>query len=253
MIKQSLSLSALLFYVFFPDILHAAEKVKTNKVTAFKLPITSSWALTSNYIFRGITQTNNTGAVQGGITWNFLSSGIYASLWGSNVKFPEDEVSRTSATLEFDTAVGITNTIKENFTYNLSLVRYNYPQSAYYDYNEIIANFQYYFITALLGYSNDVYATGENGTYYNFGINYNIPEKYALGLTGVNFVAAAGHYILPADTTLYTSYSDYTIQIAKIIGNYQLSVAWTDTNGKFYGPASWGDNKVVFTINANFS
>lgn len=228
-----------------------AAKDQTNP--GYKLPITSSWDLTSNYIFRGLTQTNNTGAVQGGITYTLPGTGIYGNVWGSNVKFPEDDLGHTAATLEFDTSIGFSSTIGDNFSYGLALTRYNYTQSAYFDYNELIANIQFHFITALVGYSNDVYATGEPGTYYNLGINYNVPEKYIFGISGVNILGGIGYYDLNNQTSLYTSYKDYKIQLAKTFDAYQVAVAWTDTDGKFFGPANWGNSKFVFTITANLS
>lgn len=251
MLKQEVRLTTILFFAFFINILHAEKQPKP--ATEFKLPITSTWSLTSNYIFRGITQTNNGGAIQGGITYSEPSTGIYGSVWGSNVKFPEDELNRSSAELEFDTTLGIANKIRENFSYNLYLTRYNYTQAASYDYNEFIADLQFYFLTGELAYSRDVYATGEPGTYFYIGINYDIPEKYAFGLRNVNLTGHVGRYDLPSNTTLYTSYTDYLIQLAKTFGNYQLSLAWTDTNGKFFGPAQWGDSKAVFRITANLS
>src|SRR5262245_8792596 len=49
-------------------------------------------ALTSEYVFRGISQTDDSPAIQGGFDWSLeklgsLPLGLYAGIWGSNVNF----------------------------------------------------------------------------------------------------------------------------------------------------------------------
>ena len=47
---------------------------------------TANVMLASDYVFRGISQTNERGAIQGGFD-AALSNGIYAGVWASNVNF----------------------------------------------------------------------------------------------------------------------------------------------------------------------
>lgn len=42
-------------------------------------------ALTTNYLFRGVSQTNDGPAVQGGFDYEFTPVGLYAGVWASNV------------------------------------------------------------------------------------------------------------------------------------------------------------------------
>lgn len=53
-------------------------------------PISANVALTSNYIFRGVTQNNEDPALQGGFDYEH-KSGFYTGVWGSNVDFGGDE------------------------------------------------------------------------------------------------------------------------------------------------------------------
>ena len=55
-----------------------------------KGPISANVALTSNYIFRGVTQNNEDPALQGGFDYEH-GSGFYTGVWGSNVDFGGDE------------------------------------------------------------------------------------------------------------------------------------------------------------------
>ncbi len=212
-------------------------------------PLEADLELTSNYMFRGITQNNNNPAIQGGLTYTVPKVGIYGYVWGSPANFKD--ANDVTATTEVDFAIGVANTIKK-FRYDLSFVEYNYPHSIGLTYNEFIASTQWYFITALLGYSGDVYASGEPGTYYNLGVKYDIPPQYIFNLNKMNISGGAGHYSMPQSAGLL-SYDDYGVQLAKTIKNYQFALAWTDTNGKSGEEPNQKNSKLIFTISALFS
>src|SRR5688500_10708134 len=66
--------------------------------------LTGNFDMTSNYMFRGISNSNNLPAVQGGWTYTFGGTGLYFNLWGSNVNFVDPQ--GNLATVEFDTIMG---------------------------------------------------------------------------------------------------------------------------------------------------
>ena len=49
-------------------------------------PLSWTAALTSDYIFRGVSQTNEDPALQVGLTYDF-GNGFYAGAWSSNVDY----------------------------------------------------------------------------------------------------------------------------------------------------------------------
>src|SRR5437762_3247023 len=51
--------------------------------------ITGNVGLFSQYIFRGLTQTNENPALQGGFDYAHIS-GLYAGVWGSNISWISD-------------------------------------------------------------------------------------------------------------------------------------------------------------------
>ena len=87
---------------------------------------TANVALYSQYIFRGLTQTDRRPAIQGGFDYAH-SSGFYAGLWGSNISWISDFNPGTSASLELDTYVGYKNSISDDIGYDVGYLRYNYP------------------------------------------------------------------------------------------------------------------------------
>src|SRR5689334_6914463 len=48
-------------------------------------------SLTSDYVFRGITQTDYQPALQAGMDYSFGDSGWYIGTWGSNVDFNDPD------------------------------------------------------------------------------------------------------------------------------------------------------------------
>lgn len=185
----------------------------------------SNFTLASNYLFRGVSQTTNLPAVQGGITYT-LPVGLYANVWGSNVKFD----STPDANSELDTIVGFRNTYREDLAYDLNFARYNYPGARILNYNEFNSVFNYHFIQAMFSYSGNEYNTHTTGLYYAGGINYTIPAAYVLNIEDLSILALFGHSSL--SRAAGNSYNDYNISLSKKIKNFTLIAQWTSTNGR---------------------
>lgn len=242
-----------LFFCYSDAIL--AKTPKT--ITALKLPtvapesphpLTGTFDISSNYMFRGISQTSNLPAIQGGFTYTILKTGIYINLWGSNVNFKD--IYGYTGTLEFDTSIGITNQIGKHFTYDLKGTRYNYPKAAP-SFNEVIGNFIYDFITAQIAVTNNVFNTHHNGTYYNLGFKQPIPPRYIFCFNNMTISGGVGHWSLPRAGGL-RSYNDYNLQLSKTIKNYVLSLLWTDTNGRSVDANSLKYSHIVGVVAVNF-
>ena len=91
-------------------------------------------AATSEYLFRGISQTDDHPAIQAGAGYSW-SNGLYLGAWASNVDCGED----TDA--EVDTFIGWNGDVTESVNLDVQLVRYNYigePAGVDYAYNELI-------------------------------------------------------------------------------------------------------------------
>jgi uncharacterized protein (TIGR02001 family) len=101
---------------------------------------TGNVGLFSQYIFRGLTQTNRDPAVQGGFDYAH-STGLYAGTWASNISFPKENASTpftgaagsgTTGTysqggsLEWDFYGGYKGTVGD-FGYDLGTLYYWYP------------------------------------------------------------------------------------------------------------------------------
>jgi uncharacterized protein (TIGR02001 family) len=102
--------------------------------------ITGNVGLYSQYIFRGLTQTNRKPALQGGFDYSH-SSGIYLGTWASNISWLKENLSSAAAgtTGQYDTGGSLEwdfyggykgNFGKSDFTYDAGLLFYWYPGTA---------------------------------------------------------------------------------------------------------------------------
>lgn len=182
--------------------------------------------ITSNYVWRGITQSNNDPAVQAGLNYNF-NNGLYVGLWGSSIDFNNNG----DGHIEIDYTAGFTHNLTDKLSFNTGLTRYAYPHAGHFDYNELFANLTYDIFTAGVAYSNDVFHQDTNGTYVSADINYDIPTKFIFNLNGFTAQAHAGRYFL--GHAAGDSYNDYLLGIGKKIKSTKWQLAWTSTNRAF--------------------
>jgi len=204
--------------------------------------------LVSNYIFRGISQTQNQPAAQVGLAYSFLSTGMYGCIFGSNDHF----LGKQNETIyyEVDPSIGVTNKVNDHAMYDFNLSRYIYPQANSNDYNAFNSYFNYYFLTAQFSYSNDDYATGKSGSYYNLGFKYEIPSRYFFHINNLNVSGGIGYSSLPKNVGLQ-SYKDFNLALSKSINRFTFMVQWTDTDNRATNAASLKGNKVIGIISAS--
>ena len=119
---------------FLPGYGVAAEQAPASPHT-----LTGNVGLFSQYVFRGLTQTNRDPALQGGFDYSH-SSGFYAGTWASNISWLKENASVGGAfpfnagtygqggSLEWDFYGGYKGTFgKTDFTYDVGTLYYWYP------------------------------------------------------------------------------------------------------------------------------
>jgi uncharacterized protein (TIGR02001 family) len=213
-------------------------------------------ALTSNYIDRGISDTDNDPAIQGTLQYaletGLLGTSVYVSTFGSNVKMVAD---RSTAHLELDAFFGVRGEIGETgLKWDLGGAYYSYPGTSHRD------NFNYWEIPLILTHdpldllevqlSNwaapEYQFNGGIGNYTNGLVTLTIPNSYV----GLKTFGSVGYqYIEKAP-----SGTDWTLGTTVSIKGVDFTVAYTDTN--YHARACGGNNqcdaKVVFTVGAQF-
>ena len=160
----------------------------------------SNVALSSDYIWRGMTQTAEEPAISGGFDIAG-ESGLYFGTWASNVEFGD------GAALELDWYAGYANELDNGFSYDIGYLAYTYPGEDSLDFEEIYVGFGY----SYFGYT---FSSGQDSAPDNSEIS------VALGETGLGFTYGD-----------YDEYGEYTIisyDLPISIAGLGVSLAWTD-------------------------
>lgn len=169
--------------------------------------------VTSNYMWRGTTQTNDDSAIQGGIDWTH-SSGAYAGVWTSNTAFGSSEMDYYLGYGSEAAGIG----------YDVSLIDYTYPQADGLDWLELNLGLSYQNASLSLGYTDDVFGSSTNALYTSVGYDIPLKKDLTLGLV-------VGYYNFD-DETVFPSYTHYGASLSK--GDWSFSVSDTDLNANAY-------------------
>jgi uncharacterized protein (TIGR02001 family) len=194
--------------------------------------ITANASFTNNYIWRGLTQTINQAAVQGGLDWA-SDSGFYVGTWASNVEYaPGDPYS-----YEHDIYFGYSGET-DSFSYDVGWLYYNYDAAADIDFHEIYGTLGFgdFSVTGyILGgteadeaaYEADFGVTNADfgfGEAFYLSLDYSFETESGLGIT-----LHAGHH----DGDFMTwfnfatgSYTDYSVSFH--VNNFTFMITDTD-------------------------
>ena len=201
-------------------------------------PISWSVAATSDYVFRGASQTDEGPALQAGLTYT-APAGFYVGAWASNVDFGSG-----GPNVELDTYIGYNTDLGDEFVnLDVMLNRYNYLGGNGSDlaYNELIGKLTFGGVVSLsAGYTNDVWASGEDGWYLGAGAAIPLPSDYSLNVN-------VGQSLF--DSSVARNYLDYGVSVSKSWGNLGVSLGYVGTSRD--GDANFGklaDDRAVLTL-----
>jgi uncharacterized protein (TIGR02001 family) len=150
----------------------------TELVSDMPVDVGFGLAVTSNYLFRGITNSSNDPAIQGYIEPRI--GPIYASVWSSNVDFGEGLDGA-----EIDVGVGIRPQI-DQLSLDIGYVHYFYaPDDLTPDYGELFGKGEYKFddvvtLGSQIYFAPDYSQTDNNATYVEGNVKIALPEKFLL-------------------------------------------------------------------------
>lgn len=208
-------------------------------------------SLTTDYMLRGISQTDNDFALQGGITYSVPLDeklGFYASFFSSSVDFNDGD----EAQLELDPSVGLTYQATDALSFELSGLYYTYPNadsSFNYNFFEALVAVRYdagsVALGTLLYYSPDYFAGTDEGIYVQGTVS--VPVTDSFYLTG-----SVGHQSVGDNSTFgVPDYYDWSVGAGYSIAGVNLSLQYVDSNitkSECFGGSDLCDARAVFTI-----
>lgn len=209
--------------------------------------VSGSLGLTTNYLFRGISQTGNGPAIQGGLRYDYTPLGLYGGVWASNIK----SEGFAGSSMETDFSLGWAPTF-DKLGLDIGYLRYQYFRTHYDDNNtdefHIGANYDLGVVVPsfTVNYSNDWYGTGKSW-YYDLSAKVPLPAEVSLAV----------HYGWSDFDTVYDDYSDWRIGVSKEFFGLGFDLSYIGTSGldenrNCDNVTFKCDDQVVFTISKAF-
>lgn len=176
-------------------------------------------AAQSDYVWRGMSSTDNNFSVNGGMDYSH-DSGIYAGVWAGNVDFADD----AGPTVEFDLYGGYAAEVGE-LSLDLGYITYNYDKAAAdYDTTEI-------YLAVATGAASAMFSTdpdGVAGSYIEGGYDLDLPEEISMSLH-------AG-YSLPEEGDSITDFASTFAKSLEVV-DVSLTVSYIEDNSYGEGEA----------------
>ena len=251
--RKSLITTAVLGALAAPAFVFAADAAPAPDLT-----VAYNVGLYSQYIFRGMTQTNRNPALQGGVDLTH-SSGFYLGAWGSNISWLTDDWNNSGTkyytsggSLEVDLYGGYRHTfegIGSGLGIDIGALQYWYPgklaTSGFADANttEVYGALSYGWVQAKYSQvvSDDAWGWGKidaatnkaDGTYYA-ELNATIPVGDLVGgdvLKGVTVLAHYARQDFDGKSNEAASYNDWKLGLQKSFDSgVNIGAYYTDTN-----------------------
>jgi uncharacterized protein (TIGR02001 family) len=257
--RRKRTLIVALLLIFYCGVATAQEGASAeNDIFALK-NFTGSVALTTDYLFRGLSQTDEDPAMQGSFDYNH-DTGIYLGVWGSGV---DEGVSEGN--VEFDYYGGFTRELFEDFSYDVSFIYYHYPGGGSNnkpDYYEVHLGLSYAFaflptepvIAGGYNYSPDFFGEDDDAHYVNGTLDLSFPYGFGLGFE-------IGYQYVKGDETTGNNqgesgkdgfdYLHWRIGLYKELLGFGLDLSYHDTDDSgFLGDVA--DERLVFTVSRSF-
>jgi len=163
--------------------------------------LSGNLGLTTDYRFRGISQTQNGAAVQGGVDYAH-SSGFYVGNWNSSVS---SQLYPSGSGIESDLYLGFKKEVFKGFTVDVGTMNYVYSRASSFGTSEVYAGVGYGPVTVKVSQSLSNYfgvANSVGSRYFQADLAQPVTSKITLG-------AHVGRTYVNDSTSL--DYTDYRV------------------------------------------
>jgi len=224
--------------------------------------ISATAAMTTDYVYRGVSQTDEHGAVQASFDYSneFKGVGIYLGTWGSTLNFAQDAAGFPIGYAEFDFYGGFTYDLGP-VAADLGVLYYFYPGSAGegvdYNFIEIPLSLGMTFLddslelTAGLAWTPDYFGHKDNALWIPVGLAYTIPGEIPLS-PGIS--ANYGRQEFLASSSEDLSYNAWDAGVTGRLIGFDLDLRYyqSDAPVELTGNEDLGDMRVVFAVSRSF-
>jgi len=199
----------------------AASFAQSAPAAAPAFTTTGNLAFTSDYVFRGITQTGGHTALQGGFDVAH-TSGLAAGVWASNVSWAQ-------TTLEVDLDANYGFSLTKDVAASVGYIAYVYEGNSSLNTGEINASLSAYGFTAKASHAvTDYFGIVGSGTgYYELNYAYEFPAAKGLALSL--------HYGVTDGKNAADNDEDYSIALSYPVLGFTGTVGYSNGTGSYAG------------------
>jgi uncharacterized protein (TIGR02001 family) len=237
--------------------------------------LTYNMGVTSDYVFRGISQSRNGPALSGGVDYTHSPTGIYVGTWASTISWVNDAdagttpATRSNTPFEVDLYGGLKGDIGGGLTYDAGGIYYYYPShklgktpdaNTFEVYGKVAYGPVYFKVNYAL--TDAFYTSDKAGSYYlDLGGDFPLMEGLVANLHYGSFSFAKGGVstAVTAANKPNWDYQDWKVGLTKDLGNgLSGALAATGTNAKNVGYWNFGStgylggNKVIASLTKTF-
>ena len=179
--------------------------------------------VTSDYVFRGVSQSNTNPTVYGGLDYAH-DSGLIAGLFAAVIDYPYSPYKPDRGQVELDLYVGFSRPAGRDFEWDVSLVHYQYLESAASndDYQELAFNLHYRDVARFgLAVSNDAAAGGSDGWVAELELSQPLAKRFQVSGT-------LGRYTLSHE--FWDSYWYWDLGVSAVFEPVTVDLRYYDTS-----------------------
>lgn len=226
--------------------------------------VTYNMGVTTDYVFRGISQSRNSPAVSGGVDYGHSPTGLYAGAWASTISWIADShapgattAERSSTPFELDLYGGMKGDIGGGLSYDVGGIYYYYPNhklgknpdaNTLEAYGKIAYGPVYFKVNYAL--TDAFFFANKAGSYY-LDLGADVPVMEGL-VANLHY----GRFSFKGASA--ANYTDWKVGVTKDLGSGLAgALAFTGTNAdkttwNFYDTGYLGGNKFIASLTKTF-
>jgi uncharacterized protein (TIGR02001 family) len=215
--------------------------------TAAMAEISGNVSMLSDYAFRGVSQTDEQMALQGGLDYAH-ESGFYVGTWASNVdsSFFNDA---QDPQLEVDVYAGFSGELANGIGYDLGILHYDYPGAKSSDTDELYISGSMAGFTVSLNYSDELAFLGSTESAWYLAAGYEMTLAQDIGLAVHVGLSDGDAFDGGAGAAFNDSYVDWSIGVSKTVAGVDLGLTYVDSDAddaNYFGDLA--EARIVFSV-----
>lgn len=202
---------------------------------------------TSDYVFRGASQSNEDPTLQAGLDY-LHPSGVFAGIFAARTDFPNSPFGSNPGSIELDAYLGYSRAATRNWSWDVTALHYDFPDATGFDYSydELAANLNFRDVVRFgATVSRDAAASGESGWTVEIELRRPLGERFQMS-------GSVGRYAFAL--AQWPDYFYWDLGVSAIAGAATFDIRYFDMDNEqagFAGPRLTG-SRLVGSVSVGF-